>query len=100
MSKNVSRIWEELEERENMIKIYCIIFKIKMLKIRFAIFLIIFKCVCHFLDLVIKFVPEIVACPNCDDTQAKLGVLAHAFDLWIWEEEVGRSGVHHPLQRV
>lgn len=99
MSKEVSRIWEELEERENMLKINCVIFKIKMLKIRFTIF-IIFNCVCHFLDLVIKFVPEVAACPNCDDTQAKLGVVARAFNLWIWEEEVGPSGVHDPLQRV
>lgn len=45
MSKEVSRIWEELEERENMLKIYCVIFKIKMLKIRFIIFLL-FLIVC------------------------------------------------------
>lgn len=55
---------------------------------------------CHFLDLVIKFVPEVAACPNCDDTQAKLEVVARAFNLWIWEEEVGPSGVHDLLQRV
>lgn len=52
MSKKVRRIWEELEERENMIKIYCVIFKIKMLKIRFTIFkLFLIVCVISWISL-------------------------------------------------